>query len=370
MIHEFGHFITARLTGMKVEEFGIGIPPQARTLFTDKKGTDYTLNWLPIGGFVRILGEDPRDPVSKNKWSFITKPWLSRVIVLAAWVTMNFFLAFCIFTGLFLYGTSPMAIIPMDDIHSRILPSAHEAIETGYLTHSGLVVTPVKGSIAELSWAFSGDLIISINGIIPKTSQDVIDIITKNVEFEITLRGNVERSIHMIPKNGKVGMVIGYKNLQINDNIKIQYSGSDAIVMGAHETVATTRLTFEFLSRMVVGLFSPKDDKEHEEAKSMLAGPIGLGSTFISIVENNVPLNIILVMIALLSINLGVINILPFPALDGGRIVTTTLYSIFSYIPNWKQHFTKVEGMIHAVWFFILLVFMIYVSGLDILRFF
>ncbi len=67
MIHEFGHFITARLTGMKVEEFGIGIPPQARKLYTDKKGTEYTLNWLPIGGFVRILGEDPRSLESNKK---------------------------------------------------------------------------------------------------------------------------------------------------------------------------------------------------------------------------------------------------------------------------------------------------------------
>ncbi len=75
----------------------------------------------------------------------------------------------------------------------------------------------------------------------------------------------------------------------------------------------------------------------------MLAGPIGLGSTFVSIVENSVPITIILVMIALLSINLGVVNILPFPALDGGRIVTTTLYSIFSYFPHGKKYFPKVE---------------------------
>ena len=94
---------------------------------------------------------------------------------------------------------------------------------------------------------------------------------------------------------------------------------------------------------MVVGLFDPKNDKEHEEAKTMLAGPIGLGSTFVSIVENSVPLTIILVMIALLSINLGVVNILPFPALDGGRIVTTTLYSLFSYIPHGNRYFSKVE---------------------------
>ncbi len=63
MIHELGHFVTARLTGMRVEEFGIGLPPRARSLHTDKKGTEYSLNWLPIGGFVRIFGEDPRDTV-------------------------------------------------------------------------------------------------------------------------------------------------------------------------------------------------------------------------------------------------------------------------------------------------------------------
>ncbi len=67
MIHEFGHFITARLTGMKVEEFGIGIPPRAKSFGKDKQGTEYTLNWLPIGGFVRILGEDIRDGEAPKK---------------------------------------------------------------------------------------------------------------------------------------------------------------------------------------------------------------------------------------------------------------------------------------------------------------
>lgn len=140
--------------------------------------------------------------------------------------------------------------------------------------------------------------------------------------------------------------------------------------MGWKETIATTHLTINFLSRMVVGLLAPKNDKEHEEAKSMLSWPIWLGNTFISIVQDSVPITIILVMIALISINLGVINILPFPALDGGRILTTTLYSIFSYLPHGKKLFTKVEWFLHTVWFIILLIFMIYVSGLDILRFF
>ena len=370
MIHEFGHFITARLTGMKVEEFGVGIPPRAYRFFTDKKWTEYTLNWLPIGGFVRIVGEDPRSPESNIKWSFITKPWASRVLVLVAGVTMNFFLAFVIFTWLFLYGTKPMAIIPIEWSHSKLLPSDYEAIEKWYLVHNGILVESISGSIAQKAGIGSGELVTAINGVTPKLSQDIIKVIRENKEFDITLGWENPRTLRITPKDGKIGMMIGYKELKVNENIHIQYSGIAAIQAGAEETIANTKITFSFLSRMVVWLFSPKNETEHKEAKDMLSGPIGLGSTFVSIVRENVPLNIILVMIALLSINLGVINILPFPALDGGCIVTTTLYSISSFFPHGKKYFSKAEGAIHTIGFMILITLMVYVSGLDISRFF
>lgn len=370
MIHELGHFITARLTGMKVEEFGIGIPPRAYIFFTDKKWTEYTLNWLPIGGFVRIVGEDPRSSDSDIKWSFITKPWTSRVLVLVAGVTMNFFLAFAIFTGLFLYGTKPMAIIPIEWSHSKLLPSDYEAIENWYITHNGILVESISWSVAQKAGIGSGEIVVSINGLVPKLSQDIIRIIQENKEFELTLWWDHPRTIRVTPIDGKVGMMIGYKDRKINENIHIQYRGIEAIQMGAKETIANTKITLFFLSRMVVWLFSPKNETEHKEAKDMLSGPIGLGSTFISIVRENVPFNIILVMIALISINLGVINILPFPALDGGRIVTTTLYSISSFFPNGKKYFSKAEWAIHTIGFIILLSLMLYVWGLDISRFF
>lgn len=368
MIHEIGHFFTARLTGMRVEEFGIGIPPRARSLYMDKKGTEYSLNWLPIGGFVRILGENPQDADNHKKWSFITKPWLSRVIVLAAWVVMNFFLAFLIFTGLFVSGVSPMTIIPMEGYHSEIMPSSHEAIEIWYLRHSGLTVTALSGSIASLSGLGSGELVRSINSIVPQTPQDIIDVIQKSDTVILTLQSGKE--IRMAPKNGKVGMQIAYRDLSIDHEKQIQYSGFEAVVMWARETVATTRITFAYLSQMVVGLWAPRTESEHLEAKNMLSWPIGLGSSFVSIIQNNVPLAPILVMIALLSINLWVINILPFPALDGGRIVTTTLYSILTYFPRGRAYFTRLEWTLHATGFILLLAFMLYVSGLDIARFF
>lgn len=355
---------------MKVEEFGIGIPPRAMKLFTDKKWTEFTLNWLPLGGFVRIFGEDPKNIDSNNEWAFISKPLLSRILVLVAWVSMNFVLAFCIFTGLFLYGTSPIAIIPIQNSHSILLPSTYEAIESGYLTHSGLILTSISWSIAEKAWIGSGDLLISINGTLPISSQDVIDIITQNQIFDITIQWKEIKTLRIQPKDGKVWMVIRYNNLNINENKKIQFHWYEAFLMGGKETIATTKITFWFLVRIVNGIFSPKSNNEHEEAKSMLAGPIGLGWSFISMVEQNASIGIILVMIALLSINLGVVNILPFPALDGWRIVTTILYSFFSRLPRGKIYFSQVESMIHTIGIIVLLILMLYISWLDISRYF
>lgn len=160
---------------------------------------------------------------SNNEWAFISKPLLSRILVLVAWVSMNFVLAFCIFTGLFLYGTSPIAIIPIQNSHSILLPSTYEAIESGYLTHSGLILTSISWSIAEKAWIGSGDLLISINGTLPISSQDVIDIITQNQIFDITIQWKEIKTLRIQPKDGKVWMVIRYNNLNINENKRFNF---------------------------------------------------------------------------------------------------------------------------------------------------
>lgn len=114
MIHEWGHFITARLTGMKVLEFGLGIPPKIKKVFTDKKGTDFTINALPIGGFVRIDGEDMTKPSAFADGAFMSKKLPARLLVLSAGVIMNIVLAWMIFTGLFMAGVRPLSPLPLD----------------------------------------------------------------------------------------------------------------------------------------------------------------------------------------------------------------------------------------------------------------
>jgi hypothetical protein len=151
------------------------------------------------------------------------------VIVLAAGVTMNFFLAFAIFTGLFYYGVQPMTIIPIEGYHSEIMPSVHEAIESGYLKHSGLTVTSLSGSISARAGVGSGELVRSINSIIPRTPQDIIDIIQQSDIVTLVLQSGKE--IQMTPKNGKVGMQIAYRDLQIDREKQIQYSGFEAIAL-------------------------------------------------------------------------------------------------------------------------------------------
>jgi regulator of sigma E protease len=115
---------------------------------------------------------------------------------------------------------------------------------------------------------------------------------------------------------------------------------------------------------------APAVPEEREQAKEMLSWPIGAGKLFVWLVEVNAPITIILIVIALLSINLWVLNLLPFPALDGGRIVTTTLYSVFSFFPRSQARFLQFEKLLHAAWFILLLILMIYVAWLDIGRFF
>ncbi len=373
LIHELGHFLAARVTGMKVEEFGFGIPPRVAKVFRDKKGTDFTINLLPIGGFVRILGEDPTGTDAKKKWSFMTKNLFSRLLVLVAWVTMNFILAFIIFTGLFWVGTAPITIAPFWDspTNSFFLPSFSEAEAIGYLSYSGIILSPLTGSIAQTAGIHDGDTLVSINGKTMKTSKEVVTEIWLGKSLHLTLdRSGVLVEIDVTPKDGKIGTYVGYKDFIQQKDFRVQKTWLDGIVAGARETYYSSTLTLSFLGNIVRELVAPATPTEREEAKSMLSGPIGAGSLFVGLVEIRAPFSLILLVIALLSINLWVVNLLPFPALDGGRVVTTIFSSIFSFFPHSLGGFIKVEKYLHFFGFIFLLALMIYITWLDIGRIF
>ncbi len=151
--HELGHFMMARRAGVRVDEFGLGIPPRAKSLFIDKKGTLYTLNWLPIGGFVKLHGEN--DIKGKDPKSFASKSYWARSAILLGGVVMNFLLAWVIIWGLMWQVTNPAGLAPLGintkfvtTMVSKLVPTYDQAVTSGLLEIRGTYIDPVDGGIA------------------------------------------------------------------------------------------------------------------------------------------------------------------------------------------------------------------------------
>ena len=176
-VHEFGHYITARLLGMKVLEFAFGFPPRAVGIRHAE--IDYTLNWIPFGGFVRILGQDDfsiKQQGEGDPRAFASKPWWAQAIVLVAGVTMNFILALVVLTAAFAMGTTG---------------------PTGEVRVADRGVAP--GSPAEVAGFQPGDIVLSVDGRKVSNTRELIQYTRRNVEKEIALE---------VTRNGRPAAVL------------------------------------------------------------------------------------------------------------------------------------------------------------------
>ncbi len=368
-----GHFLTARFTKMKVEEFWIGIPPRAKSLFIDKFGTNFTLNWLPIWGFVKIKWEDSSSDEARDSDSFSAKKWWARALVLVAGVTMNFILAWAIFSILLWNGTSPLAVnylIPKS-YNSYFLPSLEESMKSGYVKHDGIFLEPLSEWVAEKSGIAKGDILKKIDGIDVLSIDQVIEKIKLNTPMEFTLvkaSDNSQYKVGIIPKNGKIQSYLRYSSFIVSKDYKLSFTFSQALAKWLSETAILSRVTLDFLSKTLHDLIRPNTPEDREIAKEMIAWPIGMGAGMVEMVQIWVSLSTILLMIALLSINLWVLNILPFPALDGGRLVSTTLIACFWIFMKNKQKLHIFEQSIHAIWMILLIWLSLLVAFHDILK--
>ncbi len=372
-IHEMGHFITARMTGMKVEEFGIGIPPKARILGHDKKWTEYTLNWLPIGGFVRIKWEDPASPEARAKDAFSSKKWWARALVLIAWVTMNFLLATVIFFWFFITGASPLGPNMLLDTNywSYLLPSFEESLRIGYIQYDGISLTALSGSVAERSGILPGDMLESLDGEKMKDIEVFRARITEWKTRTLIVSGTGGmRTIVVTPEWGKIGTYLGYKNLTIKKDYLREFGFFESLGKGLHETYALSRMTLDVLGSTLRKLVSPVTPTERKEAQEMLSGPIGIGSTFVDVVDFGITWKMLFSIIALLSINLWVLNILPFPALDGGRLFSTSIMAFISLFTKKNTLLIQLEWYIHGFGMILLLGLSLIIAFFDVFRLF
>lgn len=318
VFHEFGHFIVAKLVGIKVHEFSIGMGPK---LFHKKgKETEYFLRAIPIGGYVKMEGEDES---SDDPQSFSKKPVGSRILVVAAGAIMNFILAIIVFT-IVSYGMG----VPTTTIEEII-----------------------KDSPASLSGLQPRDEIIKINDEEVKSWNSIVKIISKSDSDEkiniIVKRDSKKISFNMVPKydNETKRYVIGI--------IPVSKKSFLLALKGGFQTTGTVLgLMFQFLSMLFKGQVNKGD----------LSGPVGVIYTVGEAAKYGF-LNLLYIT-GFISVNLGFFNLLPIPALDGSRIFFMLIELIRGKPVNPEK-----EGFVHFIGFVLLMILMVVVTYSDVVRF-
>ena len=348
LVHEFGHFIVAKKFGIRVDEFGIGFPPK---LFGVKKGeTEYTFNAIPFGGFVKIFGENPdeesrygsdaaRSLINKSKWI--------QAAVIVAGVGFNFLLAWFLISFGFLTG----------------LPMPTEELPNGaQVSEERLLITNVQeGSPAEVAGISSGDVILSLTSgddmLHAPTPALTQEFIVRHEGEEITLnykRGEEEKKAAVTPMFGIVPdkPAIG---IAMNTVGLVRLPIHRAVLEGGIDTLSLIGAVFVAFANLIADAFKGTADFAD------LAGPVGI----VSLVGDATDLGFsyLLGFVAFISINLGVLNLLPIPALDGGRLLFLLIEAIKGSPMNYK-----VVNFTHALSFVILILLMLFVTYNDIVR--
>lgn len=376
LIHELGHFIAAKKSWVKVLEFGIGIPPKALKIWTDKSWTEYTLNWIPLWWFVRLKWEDPKVPDEFNaKDSLIKANIWKKLIIMVAWVFMNFLLAWILFTTIFTVWVKPISIIPENALVSQsksyLMPTISFLDENWFVSGdihntNAIIENVVPDMLWYQLWILSGDIITQINQTqintwnIGKTLQENI---WKDIQITINRNGQT------ILKNWKcpddqclLGVsIISSWNVEIKD-IKVPLKV--AIIMWLKEIKAETNLTLNALWKLWKDLLS-FNGKRIKESVNKLAWPAWAIKFWDRLIQEK-DWMAYLWFAWIISLALAIFNILPIPALDGGRI----LWSLIQRAWRFKaEKYFNIEWYINLVFFILLMWLGIYVLFKDLIVF-
>ena len=359
IVHEFGHFVAARRNGVDVEEFGLGFPPRAVGRKT-KGGYILSLNWLPLGGFVRLKGEHDAD---KGKGSFGEASLWAKTKIMAAGVIMNLLTAFIILTFLALVGLPQLInnqfsvskdtkltkqqvlvgyIEPNSPASSIGLKSQDQLISIGAKNKATALITNAN-NLPATTKKFAGDAVTL-------TYKQNGNLVSKNINLRTTAE------INAAEKSGKQEGYLGISPTQYN----IQRSTWSAPLVALGLMKQITILTFKGIGTAIAGLVQGNTTK----ASSQVSGPVGI----VVLLKNGSLLGyqFVLMIVAIISLSLAIINILPIPALDGGRLFFTLIPRLILRKPL-KQH---TEDLIHGSGMAALLALFVLITIVDIKRFF
>lgn len=429
LIHEYGHFKSARIFGVKVEEFWLGIPPKAKKLWTDKHGTDYTLNWLPLWGFVRLKWEsvntfqvyDEKKKLHNNEslenalknneniydkdgekvWILIkeeilkklqensakdslqSKPAWQQAIVMLAWVFMNFILAIFIFSILFFVWVGPVWINDKIQTSSdlKLIPTLEKAKEIGLIIEKPWVyLYPIEDSIAKNAWIKEYDLVLKANNTEVLNQDTLKNTIWENAGKQITFEIQRAKNNCDIATN---------QNCEF-ENINIDITPNEEWKIGSYlmansEINKDFKYNFTFLESIKywvtetywqiiltfkwVGMIGQKifAPKTPTERQEAIEQVSGpIG--MVDFMTKSITNGVIFIVViwAIISINLWVFNLLPIPALDWGRFLLITINSIIKKIFGKKAISDNLEALLHVCFFIFLIALSIIIAYNDI----
>jgi len=341
LVHEFGHFVTARLAGVRVLEFGIGFPPRAKVIRA-RGETLYTLNWLPIGGFVKLEGEDGDD--NDDPRSFVRAKLPTKVVILLAGVFMNLITALAIFISiLWLVGTPLLGLR-----FSEIQPGSPAAVAG---LQPGETITAIDGVKFEF---FGESQVLTELRSRPGETVTLTLLQPTGTTRDVTL--TLRPSSQIDDKHGPLGITSSEEG---PFEFPITYERNDlptAIGLGASQTVTWFGLILRGLGDLVSSFYT------NPTAPPPVAGPVGIARQIGDVFFAFGPV-ITLYVAGILSANLALVNVLPFPPLDGGRLFVILLKSIFG-----RRISLRAERLTYLAGFLFLFAFLIWVSGFDLIR--
>lgn len=323
--HELGHFLVARALGVRVEEFGLGFPPRLLTLF-EAGGTRFSLNWIPLGGFVRIAGENDPDVAD----GLANSPMAVRAMVLLAGPAANVLLALLAFTFAFRFAA----------------PDSSKVLITGV----------AESTPAEKAGILPGDLVLKVDEVEIDGFDSMVNAVGERAgnEIGVTIERNGEiREVFLIPRTsfpegqGPMGVSLGHPTSET--------SWLEAMNIGAQSTLFQFHEIITLPAKLIQGEIEP------EQARlSGLKGMYDMLAWAGAIDRSAQRPFVTLTLVGIISSGLAIANLLPFPALDGGRLIFIVIELLIG-----RRISPRYEGLAHTIGFAILLVILIYVNVLD-----
>ena len=336
IVHEFGHFIVAKRLGVRVEKFSIGFGPKVCSV---KNGdTEYLISAIPLGGYVKMSGEDPTEKITGAKCEFLSRSVFDRFKIIVAGPLLNYIFAFCLFVTVFMTGT------PVITTEIGVIMDGYPAKQAGLLV---------------------GDDILAVDGKKVTYGDALVAIINKRVQGSLMLtikRGGkiFQQEVKPVVEKRKLNFSGAQKEVEIA-RIGIQpaqkiekggYGFFGSVYMGAQTLWQITIATYKALWSMIIGRLSMKE----------MAGPVGI--FMITAQAAKMGLIYLLNFMAILSASLAIFNILPLPVLDGGHILFLVIEKL-----RGKPLSLKMQEAIMNVGITLLVLFTVFVFYSDIMKF-